>query len=97
MGAPHGDAPPERKGLSERFDRHRTDREQFGRRESRPYIFGMRKGERKWQVIRMRSRGEYLGTVTAADEKTALKVAIKALKLSVEDQKRWWRREVGRN
>jgi hypothetical protein len=41
----------------------------------------MGKGEREWQVIRLRSRGEYLGVVVAKDDKTAVKAAVKAFNL----------------
>jgi hypothetical protein len=41
------------------------------------YIFPMRKKMREWEVIRLRSRGEYLGVVQAPDEESAIKAAIK--------------------
>jgi hypothetical protein len=46
--------------------------------------------ERKieWQVIRMRARGEYLGTVSAPDEQAALKAALKAFALEKVEEKR---------
>ena len=54
------------------------------------YIFPMRKGAREveWEVIRLRSKGEYLGKVTATDEKTALKAALKLLALKPAQEKR---------
>jgi len=51
-------------------------------------------GERKraskieWQVIRLRARGEYLGTVTAPDEGAALKAAIRLFALQADEAKR---------
>jgi hypothetical protein len=42
------------------------------------YTFPMRDQEHEWEVIRLRRRGEYLGTVRAADEAAALKAAVKA-------------------
>jgi hypothetical protein len=51
-------------------------------------------GERKraskaeWQVIRLRARGEYLGTVTAPDEQSAMKAALKMLRLQTAEAKR---------
>jgi hypothetical protein len=52
------------------------------------YIFPMRKKEHSREVIRMRSKGEYLGKISAADEATALKLAIKEFELSEVDGKR---------
>jgi len=54
---------------------------------------GERKRKRKrkttvWQVIRMRSRGEYLGTVSAPDQEAALKAALKAFELEKAEEKR---------
>lgn len=37
----------------------------------------MGKRESEWQVIRIRSKGEYLGTVKAPDEAAAVKAALK--------------------
>jgi hypothetical protein len=49
-------------------------------------------GERKraivWEVIRLRARGEYIGTVSAPDQQTALKAAIKAFALKAADADR---------
>jgi hypothetical protein len=42
----------------------------------------------EWQVIRLRSRGEYLGTVTAPDEDAAIKAAIKVFALQADEAKR---------
>jgi hypothetical protein len=42
----------------------------------------------EWRVIRMRNRGEYIGTVTAADEASAIKAAIKAFALDKEEAER---------
>ena len=52
------------------------------------YIFPMRKKEREWQVIRLRAKGEYLGTVEAPDQDAALKVALKQLRLDSIEAKR---------
>jgi len=46
------------------------------------YMFPMRKKVSKWEVIRLRAKGEYLGVVSAADEEAALKVAIKAFAIT---------------
>lgn len=46
----------------------------------------MRKIE--WQMIRLRARGEYIGTVTAPDEQSAVKAAIKLFALQAEEAKR---------
>ena len=46
----------------------------------------MRKNE--WQVIRLGARGEYIGTVTAPDEQSAIKAAIEVFALQVEEAKR---------
>ena len=51
-------------------------------------------GERKraskieWQVIRLRARGEYLGTVSAPDEDAAWKAAIKLFAFRADEAKR---------
>jgi hypothetical protein len=47
-----------------------------------------RKRKIEWQVIRMRARGEYLGTVSAPDEQAALKAALKAFALEKVEEKR---------
>jgi hypothetical protein len=52
------------------------------------YIFPMGKKERDWEVIRLRAKGEYLGRVTAPDEKAALKAIMKLLDLKPWDEKR---------
>jgi hypothetical protein len=49
---------------------------------------GERKRETKWRVTRLRARGEYLGTVTAPDEKAALKAALKMFALDKIEEKR---------
>jgi hypothetical protein len=48
------------------------------------YIFPMRKGECaiEWEVIRIRSKGEYMGRVAAADEKAARKKAIEEFRIT---------------
>jgi hypothetical protein len=49
-------------------------------------------GERKrkivWEVIRLRARGEYIGTVAAPDQQAALKAAVKAFELKAADADR---------
>jgi hypothetical protein len=51
-------------------------------------------GERKraskieWQVIRLRARGEYIGTVSAPDEQSAIRAALKMLRLEAGEAKR---------
>lgn len=45
------------------------------------YAFPRRDKEHEWEVIRLRHRGEYLGTVRAADEAAALEAAVKAFAL----------------
>jgi hypothetical protein len=52
------------------------------------YIFPMRKKEHEWEVIRLRSKGEFLGRVTAADEQAAKKAAIKLLALKPTEESR---------
>lgn len=48
----------------------------------------MRRKEYEWEVIRLRYRGEYLGTIQAADEDAALKAAVKMFALrTVTEQK----------
>jgi hypothetical protein len=52
------------------------------------YSFPVREREHEWEVIRLRYRGEYLGTVRAADEATAFKAAVEAFALkSLYEQK----------
>jgi hypothetical protein len=51
------------------------------------YIFPMRSKEYEWEVIRLRYRGEYLGTVRAADEAAALKAPVKTYSLKAPQQK----------
>lgn len=46
------------------------------------YIFPMRKKERVWEVIRLRSKGEFLGRITAPDEEAALKKAIEEFQIA---------------
>jgi hypothetical protein len=49
----------------------------------------MRKKEYKWQVVRLRAKGEYLGKVSAANEEAAIKAAIKAFAITdPQNQKR---------
>jgi hypothetical protein len=51
-------------------------------------------GERKrtstieWRVIRLKAKGEYLGTVSAPDEDAALKAALKLFALDKVEEKR---------
>lgn len=52
------------------------------------YIFPMRKREREWEIIRLRARGEYLGTVSAPDEQAALNAAVKTFALNKVEAKR---------
>jgi hypothetical protein len=49
---------------------------------------GERKRKIEWQVIRLRARGEYIGTVTAPDEQSAIRAALKMLRLEAEEAKR---------
>jgi 1,2-phenylacetyl-CoA epoxidase PaaB subunit len=44
--------------------------------------------EKLWEVVKISSKGKFLGSVQAPDEKTALKTAIKELNIRPEDQKR---------
>jgi hypothetical protein len=44
--------------------------------------------ERAWQVIRIRAKGEYIGTVTASDEASALKAALKTFALDKTEAER---------
>ena len=46
------------------------------------------KRESEWQVIRLRAKGEYLGTVKAADEAKALKAALRAFALDEKETDR---------
>jgi hypothetical protein len=52
------------------------------------YIFPMRKRERQWEIIRLRARGERLGTVSAPDEQAALVAAVKTFALDKVEAKR---------
>ena len=52
------------------------------------YVFPMQKREREWEVIRLRARGEYLGTVSAPDEEAALKAALRTFALEKTEEKR---------
>jgi hypothetical protein len=52
------------------------------------YIFPMRNKECEWEVIRLRSKGEYVGRVNAPDEKAALKAIMKLHGLKPWDEKR---------
>jgi hypothetical protein len=52
------------------------------------YILPMRKKECVWEVIRLRAKGEYLGRISAADEKMALKLALKQFALNASEEKR---------
>ena len=54
----------------------------------RPMGERKRKSKIEWQVIRMRARGEHLGTVTAPDEEAAIGAAIKLLALDEIEAKR---------
>lgn len=47
------------------------------------YLFPVRKRECEWEVIRLLSRGKYLGTVTAVDEEAALKAAVDRFALNM--------------
>jgi hypothetical protein len=47
-----------------------------------------RKHKKEWEVIRLRHRGEYLSVVSAVDERTALKAAIKAFEIADADQQK---------
>lgn len=42
----------------------------------------------RWEVIRLRAKGEYLGKVEAADEQAAIKAAVKAFDLRAVEQHR---------
>lgn len=55
----------------------------------------MRKREREWQVIRLRSRGEYLGVVVAKDDEAAIKAAVKAFNLPAQEASRLIVRPLG--
>jgi hypothetical protein len=53
------------------------------------YIRAMRKKLSNWRVIRIRgNKAELVGTVPAADEKSAIKAAIKEYKIDNPDQQR---------
>lgn len=47
-----------------------------------------RQVDSQWQVIRLRARDEYLGTVLAPDEEAAMRAALKAFELDKADVKR---------
>lgn len=47
----------------------------------------MRKGERKYEIIRLRAKGEFLAVVTAKDDKVAIKVAITQYELTPAEAK----------
>jgi hypothetical protein len=47
-----------------------------------------RKRKIEWKIIRLRARGEYLGTVSAPDQAAALKAALKMLALEKAEAKR---------
>jgi hypothetical protein len=54
-----------------------------------PYIRAMRKKLSSWRVIRIRgNKAELVGTVPAADEKSAIKTAIKEYKIDNPEQQR---------
>jgi hypothetical protein len=44
-----------------------------------------RSGKAEWEVIRLGSSGEYLGTVTAPDDEATVKVALKAFALNTRE------------
>jgi hypothetical protein len=52
------------------------------------YLFPVQKREREWEIIRLRARGEYLGTVSAPDEQAALRMAVKTFALDKVEAKR---------
>jgi hypothetical protein len=47
-----------------------------------------RKRKIEWEIIRIRSKGERLGVVSAPDEQAALKAALKAFALEKAEEKR---------
>jgi hypothetical protein len=47
-----------------------------------------RRRKLEWQVIRLRSSGEHLGTVQAPDDEAAVKVALKAFALDTREADR---------
>lgn len=49
---------------------------------------GERKRKVEWDVIRLRARGEYIGTVSAPDQQAALKAALKAFELDAAEATR---------
>jgi hypothetical protein len=55
----------------------------------------MRKKECVWEVIRLRAKGEYLGRISAADEKAARKLALKEFALKEWEEKRLLIRRAG--
>ena len=52
------------------------------------YIRFMAKQEREWEIIRLRERGEWLGTVKATDEAAAVKAALKVFALDKSEAER---------
>jgi hypothetical protein len=48
----------------------------------------VRKKEYRWEVVRLRAKGEYLGKVTAPDEDAALKAAIKTFAIRDREQQK---------
>jgi hypothetical protein len=52
------------------------------------YIFPIPKKEHEWEVIRLRSKGEFLGRITAPDENAARQAITKLLGLQPWDEKR---------
>jgi hypothetical protein len=42
----------------------------------------------QWEVIRLRALREYLGTVSAPDDKVALRAAVKLFAIPMEERKR---------
>ena len=60
-------------------------------------FWGMRKKQRPWEVLRLKSSpAAFVGLVYAPDEKSALKTAIKELKIRPEDEDRLLVRPHGR-
>jgi hypothetical protein len=58
-------------------------------RAATPYILHMRKKQLAWEILRLQSsRAAFVGLVYAPDEKSALKTAIKELKIRPADEKR---------
>jgi hypothetical protein len=48
----------------------------------------MTKRQKIWVVTKIGARGKFLGTVSAPNEKAALKLAIKSMSIRAEDKKR---------